>query len=334
MKKLDVITKTEADTSATEYVKKSDQEVMTEPVSQESPLINAMNENSTYSLKKSPLFDNDKDQEVIGVFEMGNTVYFTNQHRIEKYRYQEGAYLMQEEKEIEADAALLSYKSIKAIVTDEGNLHSGFDVVYDESNYYPAELTNAFQDTAYIRLKHLTSFTEDLNFKGDLKTGTYEPVDTKKILDLVVGDRKEMNIVQVTLIALPQNNTLYHIYLWNEKDDMTSLWVVADENEKVINSFETQYFDDLSNVTVNPNGDYIAFSYGQTPGYPHLLDLKNQNVYPIFPEGNDAEEKNAQSASIRFISWQDNNILCLGLMDDDRTIIPVDATKVLSSGTP
>ena len=72
------------------------------------------------------------------------------------------------------------------------------------------------------------------------------------------------------------------------------------------------------------SGRFVLFSYSQTPGYPLLLDLENEKVYPIF-----SEKTELYHHAIAFLSWVSPDKMCVGFSDVDKTIAIISVADVV-----
>ncbi len=174
------------------------------------------------------------------------------------------------------------------------------------------KVVNILHDRAIIQSMS-SDATKHYNFEADLQSGeAVEITYTDKLSD---DERKSSR--KETVIALTEDTTLCHYYIAGKTaEDSYSIWLVIDKDNTVIKRFTTKYFDDMDNICVSEDKNYVCFTYQQTTRSPHILNIEKELVYPIF------DEKDFYGyESVLFMNWVNEDTLALGYKKNDEQII-------------
>jgi len=292
-----------------------------EKVQKNTSLMEAIEECKIFPLTELPI-SLTQGENFFGVFESGKVIYISGGNYIQKYVYNGDGY---EVKEKLAGDFNSDYSPITTIVSEEGFLYAMPDINNQSSDdFLPFHLTNAMKDVVFCQADRISSDqTEGLIYKGSLTNQVWEKIDSKVILDNLVDVESERKTAWLTMIALADGNSLAHVLLRSE-DNLSngiSIWAILDTEYGIVKRFETAPFDKPSNIQVSPDGRYVAFSYSQTPGMPQILNLDEETVQTI--ESPDDVQVNLDEAAILFINWQNSDKLCLGIVDEGRSLVTV-----------
>ncbi|TYQ13096.1 UNVERIFIED_CONTAM: hypothetical protein Cloal_4145 [Acetivibrio alkalicellulosi] len=218
-----------------------------------------------------------------------------------------------------------SEKKLKTGIKDDGTIINGLDIIqWDKSSYGLLRIVNAFDNISYFQANQDEYYDKIYRVLLDEKKSYEIDINTDNIVNTLLMDEKELRTPKVTLIALPNQKTLYHVFVMgNHADKMTSYWAVCNKDNSINFSFQTRYFDNITNVHVQPDGRYLIFSYSQTPGYPQLLDIEEKEVYPLFQQ-----ESEIYHSAVTFLSWINSEQICVGLADVDRTVCIISVNDV------
>lgn len=284
-------------------------------------LMEAIKEYEIFPLTESPITLS-QGENFFGVFESGKVFYISGGNYIQKYVYNGEGY---EVKEKLAGDFNSDYSPITAIVSEDGSLYAMPDINNQPlDDFLSFHLTNAMKDVAFCQADRISSNqTENLIYKGSLTNQTWEKIDSNVILEKLVDVESDRKTAWLTMIALADGNSLAHVFLCGEENlsKSTSIWAIFDKEYDIVKKFETSPFDKLSNIQVSPDGRYVAFSYSQTPGMPQVLNLEEEIVQTI--ESQDDVQVNFDEATILFINWQNSDKLCLGILNEDRSLVTV-----------
>lgn len=266
----------------------------------------------------------DSNKHLEGIFQSGDIIYTSDESCFYRYEadYNHKIYTMTDTIPLSA-----SKDVVKVGISDDGNIVSGLDMItYDQSTSFLPEIVNAQNNIAYIQVNAQDGSCHT-NYYIDLDTREASEVNTDNVVNALMTDEQKKKSIWVTLISLPNRNTLYHIFVQDKyADNMTSYWAVCDKEETIQSSFQTRYFDNLSNVHIDSSGRYVIFSYSQTPGYPQLLDTEKERVYPLFQE-----ESVLKHQAVTFLSWVNPEQICVGFADADRTVAIVSVADVINN---
>jgi hypothetical protein len=151
------------------------------------------------------------------------------------------------------------------------------------------------------------------NFDAELLSGSAIEITH---IDKLNSDERKLNRWE-TLIALPNDTTLCHYFMWRDNSDNSySLWLIVDKNSNEINQFTTEYFDDLDNICVSENGEYVCFTYGQTTSHPSILNIQEESVYSIFNESDFYGFE-----AVTFMNWVNEETLAIGYRKNGEQIV-------------
>ena len=213
---------------------------------------------------------------------------------------------------IEADKIADNYNGSDFLVLTTDKEHNERTVHLPDSKViqFP-RLINVVGNRAIIQT------TEDqkthYNFDADLLAGSAIEITH---IDRLNSDERKLNRWE-TLIALPDDRTLCHYFMWMDNAaNSYSLWLIIDKNSNEINRFTTEYFDDLDNICVSENGEYVCFTYGQTTSHPSILSIHDESVYSIFKESDFFGFE-----AVTFMNWVNEETLAIGYRKNGEQIV-------------
>lgn len=272
-----------------------------------------------------------EEEHLRGIYKDGDIIYVSDESRFLDYEsslycykadHNRKKYILKEKVPIYS-----SDKKLKTEISDDGSTVYGLDIIeYDKNSYRFSRIVNAFDNIAYVQSNQDGYYDKNYCVLLDKKESYEININTDDIVKTLLMEEKELRTPMVTLIALPNQKTLYHVFMMSDHiEKMESYWAICDKNNSIDFSFQTRYFDNITNVHVQPDGRYVIFSYSQTSCSPQILDLEERKVYPLFQE-----ESELYHSAVAFLSWINSEQICIGLADVNRTVYIISINDVTS----